>query len=124
MDAFGLAPYLFEPNYSEEELRIREAEAKNTTSTKDLEQTEDTDDSDTASSTSSARHSGCLCGHCTVMPTELENVRCHEVFAERHELTEGMCVKETATVGLTLRYVCIFENFSSEITHCKVHTSR
>ncbi|KAJ8037311.1 hypothetical protein HOLleu_18100 [Holothuria leucospilota] len=96
MGAFGLEAYLFEPNYFEE-LRIREAEAKNTTSTKDLAQTENTDDSDTASSTSSARDSEewCLCGHCTVMPTKLENVCCHKVFAERHKLTEGMCLKET-----------------------------
>ena len=38
MDAFGLEPYPFEPNYSEEELRLRKVETKNTTrlSTKDF----------------------------------------------------------------------------------------
>ena len=41
----GLHHIFLEPNYSEE-LRIHKVEAKNTTSTKDLEQTDDTDGSD------------------------------------------------------------------------------
>ena len=64
--------------------------AKQKLRTPQVEQTEDTNDSDTAISTTSARDSEecCLCGHCTVMPLGLENDCCHEVFAERHELTE------------------------------------
>lgn len=109
MDPFGLQGYLFEPQYSEEELKERQQQETRGISE---ERSLDTDvgtscatgDTDSMSGDSDNNDGGCLCGRCRLMPNYKEQVCCSGIFAETIEESVN-CICETANFSA----VCLHE---------------
>ncbi|KAJ8049967.1 hypothetical protein HOLleu_02955 [Holothuria leucospilota] len=92
MDAFGLESYLFEPEYSEEELRHRENERSKQAEAITVDVDSDSDTANTSTSSTSDIESWCICACCSARGNERERVCCHGLFADKMSLNMGECV--------------------------------
>ena len=93
--------YRFEPEYTEEELKIMKTTGNNQTTTT----------TDSASATSATamvdraqdvERSWCTCGPCPVMPTNVESICCHEVDRSLLVIDEFVSVEGNACI-----YSCV-----------------
>ncbi|KAJ8050067.1 hypothetical protein HOLleu_03118 [Holothuria leucospilota] len=92
MEAFGLEPYLFEPEYTEDELRQIDAEAERQEGeglTLHLGQGTNTASANNNVGSSELDSDGderfCICGYCREMVTEKEKVCCKQSGASEND---------------------------------------
>lgn len=94
--AYGARPYLYEPEYTEEELRERdEREARERQLAEDAAAAIANTDLNSATQPRTSRNWWCTCQRCKLMPAEEECLCCREWDLLRGDIPDTGCVVST-----------------------------